>query len=113
MEVKLKRAIQYIVCVFHGVEKTFQTYFLHLENTPSTAPFYSGPFGKQIKDGVTLKPIVNYKAIPGLVETYPEDFIHSMNNDLQLLYELCLAIQTGVFPEKLMKKLLAKCHKAR
>ena len=113
MEVKLKRPLLYIVCVFHGVEKTWQTYFLHLENTPSTAPFYSGPHGRLLKDGVVLQPIVNYDAIPGLVEEYPEDFISSMNNDLILLYELCAAIQSGIFPEHLMKKKLAKCHKAR
>ena len=113
VEVKLERPLLYVVCVFHGVEKTFQSYFLHLENVASTGPFYNGPHGKLLKDGVALEPIVQFEKVPGLVGEYPEDFINSMNNDLILFYELCIAIQTGVFSESLMRKKLAKCHKAR
>ena len=113
VEEDLGRPLLYNPCVFHATEKALQRYFNFVEKAPSQAPFYNGPIGKLIKDGVKLEPVVMFAPVAGLVQDYEKDFVSSMNNDLQLLYELCIAIQSGVFPEGLMKKLLAKVHKAR
>ena len=108
-----------IVCLFHGLEKNCQRYFLLCDGgifgETSKSPSYDGPIGIKFKNGLKLEDIVDFEPIPGFVKEFPQDFIKSLNKDLQLLYELCIALQKGpaFFSEALAKRIPGKIHKAR
>ena len=109
LERKLGRELTLIFCLLHALEKIFQKYFLHLEGLPTKSPSYDGPIGQLLKDGLDLQAIVDFQPPPildGLLEwakSLPEDFIKSMNNDTQYLYQLFIAIMEG--PEAFSKAL--------
>ena len=109
----LKRNLVLIVCLFHAVEKVMQHLFLHWEGKKTKSPKYDGPVGRNFMNGLELKDIVNFMPVFGNVQNYAEDFVNSMNHDLQLLYRLCLAIQSGHFPGNLANLKPGKCHQAR
>ena len=108
----LHRELQWIVCLFHGEEKVFETLFKSLDG-PTNSPTYNGPIGKLIRDGLDLKPIVDYVPVK-THEGYsvPAHLVMSFNNDTKLLFDLFLAIQNASkdFSEGLAKRKLAKCH---
>ena len=81
----------------------------------SDCPTYTGEIGSMLKDGLDLKKPVKFKKVRGFVKDYSDDkdFIASLNHDMRLLLEYCLAIQTGVISPELAKRIPGKIHKAR
>ena len=108
----MHRELQWLVCLFHGEEKVFETFFKSLDG-PTNSPTYNGPIGKLIRDGLELKPVIEYVPVK-THEGYevPAHLVMSFNNDTKLLFDLFLAIQNEStdFPEALAKRKLAKCH---
>ena len=49
----------------------------------------------------------------GKVGVYPLDFVKSLNNDGRYLLNISHAVQNGVVPENLAKKIIGHTHKAR
>ena len=60
-----------------------------------------------------MKPVVPFTRIAGNVKNYPQDFIKSLNNDGRYLLRISHAVQDGIVPENLEKKLIGHLHKAR
>ena len=98
-----------------------QHYFMYCdgghEGLASTSPDYNGPIGRNFKDGLELKDIVDFKPIRGIfpVKEYLKHFIDSLNKDWRLLYEYYMAVVKG--PKSFSKALAARIpghvHKAR
>ena len=80
----------------------------------SKSPSFDGHIGIQFKKGLKLKPIINFEQFPdcNFVEL-PEDLVKSMNSDYRTLYDLCLAVKTGVVSPELAARTLGVCHQAR
>ena len=119
VEEKLKRPILWDICVLHTNELPFKKYFKHCDasgqDVATTSPSYDGHIGSQFKNGLDLKPIVNFKKITGKVQRFTEDFIKTFNNDTKYLYNICHAIQNGYrnFPQSLVFNLVGHCHQGR
>ena len=119
MEIHLKRPLTMIMCVLHAGERPMSALFKKYDGKSNCPGFNGGPIGRAMtkfqKDG--YKPIVNFKKVPGLVKDYSDDpdFIASLNNDLQYLYEICIALQKGRqhFSDALANKIPGQMHQAR
>ena len=117
--VYLLRAVLWAICLLHTNELPFKKYFKYCDNygkdVKTTSPTYEGHIGKNFKNGLDLKPIVNFKKITGKVDVFTADFIKSFNNDTRYLYNICHAIQNGHqnFPANLVNKLIGHCHQGR
>ena len=74
---------------------------------------YDGHIGREFRDGLELKPIVNFRQIDGKLEIYDDQFIKSLNNDGKYLYQICHAIMSGNFSDELASKLIGHVHQAR
>ena len=81
--------------------------------TSNKSPTYIGHIGKNFKHKLVLKPPVAFRRIPGKVGVYPLDFVKSLNNDGRYLYFISHAIQDGVVPQYLAKKIIGHTNKAR
>ena len=119
IEIHLKRPLTMVMCVLHAGERPMSALFKRYDGQSTCPGFNGGPIGKAMtnfqKNG--YKPIVNFKKVKGLVKDYSDDpgFIASLNNDLQYLYELCMALQKGpqFFSEALANKIPGQMHQAR
>ena len=91
-----------------------QTLFINYDGD-SPCPTYTGEIGSMIKDGLVLEDTVKFKKVPGFVVDYSDDkkFVLSLNNDMKLLLDYCLAAQNGVISPQLANRIPGKVHKAR
>ena len=119
-EVALEKALLWDICLLHMNELPFKQFFKYCDasgaddwETSSKSPTFIGHIGKNFKHKLFQKPPVAFRRIPGKVGVYPLDFVKSLNNDGRYLYFISHAIQDGVVPQYLAKKIIGHTHKAR
>ena len=77
------------------------------------SPTYDGHLGKQFRDGLVLKPVVNFNAIDGKIPVLPDHVVNSLNNDSKYFYLICHAVQSGNCDQELADHLIGHVHQAR
>ena len=55
----------------------------------------TGPVGSTLHEDLWREPVVAFTAIPGKVETLPEEVVRDLSRDQLLIYRYAIAIQTG------------------
>ena len=118
VEKYLGRPLTWSICLLHQNELFFKEYFRYCDyegkkKEKNKSPKFNGHIGKLFRDGLDLKPIVDFDQIDGKVENYDAAFIKSLNNDSKYFYEICQAIITGNFPDELVYKIVGHVHQAR
>ena len=111
VEKYLGRPLTWSICLLHQNELFFKEYFRYCDyegkkKEKNKSPKFNGHIGKLFRDGLDLKPIVDFDQIDGKVENYDAAFIKSLNNDSKYFYEICQAIIAGNFPDELVYKIV-------
>ena len=98
LEVFLSRSLQWLVCLLHYNELPFNK-IVKLYSGKTTGPnSRSGELGKEIEKTLTeVKPIVNFKFIPGKVDKINSTLL--LNSDQKYLYDLCHCCQSKMGKE--------------
>lgn len=63
IELKLKKQMQWIVCLLHANELPFRHLFIYLDGKTSGPNAFTGPIGKNLKQSMSLE-VVKFKTIP-------------------------------------------------
>ena len=79
----------------------------------STGPSYYGNIAREFRNGLHMKPAVQFTPIPGKVKIYDVNFVSTLNNDGRYLLEISHAVQNGIVPMSLIMKLIGHIHSAR
>ena len=58
---------------------------------------WSGPIGQRIVKDVWMVPTVAFTPVPGKIKPVSEEILASLSRDQKLLYQLGMAVQTGIF----------------
>ena len=109
--------VTWVPCLKHCNEKPWGKYLLFCDwkgNIKSKSPSFDGHIGIQFKKGIKLLPIIDFEKFPDCIfKELPDDLVKSMNSDYKTLYDLCLAVKTGVVSPELAARTLGICHQAR
>ncbi|CAH0551159.1 unnamed protein product [Brassicogethes aeneus] len=98
MELAFKKPVQWAVCLLHFNELPLRHLFISLDGKTSSPHTYSGHLGKQIQGSLHSKPVVDFQIIECSLPELNKDILSS---DQKYLYEISLAISSGVFPPDL------------
>ncbi|CAH0381343.1 unnamed protein product [Bemisia tabaci] len=112
LEEQLRKALQWCVCQLHTNELPLQHLFEHVDGVQKNPITYSGPIGQQLLTCETL-PIVEFEIVP--VTFLPDiDFKKvPLSSDQKYLYEITLAVSTGVVPPGFENRQPGKLAKVR
>jgi len=99
LELHVKHPLQWFICMFHFNE--LRHLFAHLDGTTAGPNAFTGTLGKTLPSCQSLD-IVSFKTISG---DLPEitDF-KSLSKDQRYLYEMCLAIRSGLISQSLSSR---------
>lgn len=93
MEMRLKKPLQWLVCLLHINELPLRHLFSHLDGKTVSPNTYSGIIGKQLDKCETL-PVVKFKSIESsCVFSYN---LKDLSTDQQYLYDIFHAVRSGV-----------------
>lgn len=143
LEVRLQKPLHWFVCLLHFNELPFRHLFAKIDSSVSTGPksatgaitkaivevnnpvhmdmtdfsklYYYFKFVFNKKIFIPLSQVVNFRPIPGLVEEHlPADIANFvLSSDEKYLYEMAVAVSSGVCPLELANKLPGPIHHAR
>lgn len=108
-EERLKRPLQWIICMLHLNELPLRHLFNKLDGKTSGPGSYNGPIGKLLEKCET-KPVVDYVAISSQLPVINAD---DLSTDQKYLYKICTAVITGKCPDDLAHKSPGKLSHAR
>ena len=98
LEEKLKRPLQRILCLKHGIEIFWHQFFRLIDGETSGPSTLKGIVGKQIDNNIfytgdirTFKPVEVWNPIPDL----SAEVIRNMSSDQAYLYRIVKAVMTG------------------
>lgn len=109
LEKELQRPLQRVVCMLHFNELPLKRLMKTFDGPTSGPDKWTGPIGSRLKEAETL-PIKKFKCIDGRL---PDVDRSSMNWEQKYLYDLVLAIITGVVPVGLAARNPGELHQAR
>lgn len=111
----LKKPLQVSVCLLHQIELPMRKIFCDHEGTSGLGTF-RGTLGKLLATKLWLLPVGSFKkiAVPYFPKILPH-VLSKMNNDVQMLYHLSLAVISGSCPpdSKAARYVIAKLTTAR
>lgn len=92
LETRLKRPLQWVICLLHANELPFRHLFQQLDGQTTGPKGFSGPIGKQLEKCEDME-IINYKKIESQL---PQINFEGLSTDQKYLFEIC---QTAYFPK--------------
>lgn len=97
IERRLRRPLQWLICLLHGNELPLRHLFKHLDGDSTGPTTYSGPIGKKLRTCESL-PIISYQAIPLDWLEDCNEVQGDLSTDQKYLLKLCAAVSSGVCP---------------
>lgn len=91
LEIKLKRPLQWFVCLLHFNELPLRHLFEKIDGATSGPKTHCGPIGKQLNECESL-PVVNFVSISC---NLPEVDANVLSTDQKYLFLICKAIDSG------------------
>ena len=103
VERDLKARFLWLICMLHGNELPLRHLFCHCDGGLGTSgpDSFKGPLGKECKEEVHLKDVVNFEAIPTTFEDISDDVLKDLSRDQKILYQYTKAIQSGHVSDRL------------
>ncbi len=102
IEKELNRPLQWEICELHLNELPFKALFAFLDGDTSSPSDFKGPIGKTLSDSLNLQ-LEIFDPIPTNVTEFEGD-IKTLSTDQLYLYEMCMAISSGVCSFRLSKR---------
>lgn len=102
IEEGLNRPLQWQICELHLNELPFKALFALLDGDTSSPSEFKGPLGKTLSHSLNLQ-LVTFDPIPTNVPEFEGD-IKTLSTDQLYLYEMCMAISSGVCSFGLSKR---------
>lgn len=97
MEEELNRPLQWFICQLHSNELPLRHLLLHLDGKTTGPKCFSGAIGSELQNCQT-RPIVEFTAISTVLPKINRD---ELSTDQKYLYDIMIAISTGIFPSDL------------
>lgn len=97
LEMELGRPLQWVICQLHCNELPLRHILEHLDGATTGPRSFSGPIGKSLSNCEQL-PIVQFQKIEGQL---PEVNKKVLSTDQKYLLDICKAVSSGEFPQKL------------
>ena len=103
VERDMSTLILWLVCQLHGNELPFRHLFSHCDGGLGTSgpDSFKGPIGKQCKEEIHLKDIVNFEIISTSLVNLDEHIWTDLSRDQKLLYQYVKAIESGLVSDRL------------
>ena len=97
----LDRKFHWLICQLHTNELMLCHLIQKLDGKTDSKTGCSGPLGKMLNNVKDMKPNYDFERIdlgPNLIEL-PEEVLHDLSTDQNLLYKRCKAVKSGVLPK--------------
>lgn len=113
LEIQMKRAMQWMVCMIHCNELPLRHLIITVDGTSKSPTEFKGPIGKKLSSVENLK-IVRFNPINLPNELSNISHIRDkLSTDQQYLFDVCCAISTGICSKSLEKRSPGKMNHAR
>lgn len=109
-EVYHNKAVQWIVCMLHGIELQVRALIENLDGPFKSKENLSGPIGQMLNDCASLK-VVKFEPIDFPCDVLDADVV--LSTDHKYLYEMCTAISKGSVHPSLASRTCGPVNKAR
>lgn len=113
LELHLKRPLQRAICQLHLNELPFRHIFKELDGKTTGPPSYFGCIGSAIDAELVNLELAKFCKVRGRVKQIPDAVTNQFTEDQKYLYDICLAVQTGIIPTGLELRSPGKLSEAR
>lgn len=113
LELHLKRPLQRAICQLHLNELPFRHIFKELDGKTTGPSSYFGCIGSAIDAELVNLELAKFCKVRGRVKQIPDAVTNQFTEDQKYLYDICLAVQTGIIPTGLELRSPGKLSEAR
>ena len=111
IELDVNKPLQWLVCLLHLNELSFRALFNRLDGTTSGPTSFKGTIGQEITNDLTLLSVIDFTPIMGKVKEI--SYQNELSTDQRYLYDMCIAVQSGVVNPNLAVKSPGNINHAR
>ena len=116
LEDALGFSLQWVICLLHCNELQMKALIKFLDGETSSGNTWKGEVMMEVMACQTdgFRQVITYKKIKGKVpKDLPEEFVKGLSSEQEYFYLICLAVQSGEFPESLKNRKHGNIHQAR
>lgn len=115
IEIQLNRPLQWLICQLHMNELLFKHVFTYIDGNTSGPDTFKGEIGKHINEDLTKLEIVQFTPVRNCqyASPIPIKVINELSSDQKYLYDISIAIQSGVVSKELALRSPGNIHHAR